>query len=148
MIKISSAESQIMEALWTRGALTPDEVVAEVGPANGWARNTVRVMITRLLNKGAISSAKEEDGRFLYRPVLAGAAVMAPARQVVIVRSMAPAFATASGVHPALLAAPPETPMSLDPLVLLVGLWFAGALGAALIMVHLQQRFMSRARGS
>ena len=74
MAKISSAESQIMEALWSRGALTPDEIVAEVGPANGWARNTVRVIITRLLNKGAISSAKEADGRFLYRPVLARSA--------------------------------------------------------------------------
>ncbi len=74
MAKISSAESQIMEALWSHGALTPDEVVAEVGPANGWARNTVRVIITRLLNKGAISSAKEADGRFLYRPVLARSA--------------------------------------------------------------------------
>ena len=74
MAKISSAESQIMEALWTRGALTPDEIVAEVGPANGWARNTVRVMITRLLKKGAISSSKEDDGRFVYRPVLARSA--------------------------------------------------------------------------
>ena len=63
-----------MEALWARGALTPDELVAEVGPANGWARNTVRVIITRLLKKGAISSAREEDGRFLYRPMLARAA--------------------------------------------------------------------------
>jgi predicted transcriptional regulator len=71
MIRISSAESQIMEALWSGGALTPDEIVAEVGPANGRARNTVRVMITKLLKKGAISSAKEADGRFLYRPVLA-----------------------------------------------------------------------------
>jgi predicted transcriptional regulator len=74
MTRISSAESQIMEALWNHGALTPDEIVAQVGPANGWARNTVRVMITRLLKKGAISSAKEEDGRFLYRPVLARSA--------------------------------------------------------------------------
>jgi predicted transcriptional regulator len=70
MMKISSAESQIMEALWTSGALTPDELVDAVGPANGWARNTVRVMVTRLLKKGAISSAKAE-GRFLYRPMLA-----------------------------------------------------------------------------
>jgi predicted transcriptional regulator len=73
MINISSAESRIMEALWSRGPLTPDEVVAEVEPATGWARNTVRVMITRLLKKGAISSAREADGRFLYRPVLARA---------------------------------------------------------------------------
>ena len=74
MTRISSAESQIMEALWSGGALTPDELVAEVGPANGWARNTVRVMITKLLRKGAISSAREADGRFLYRPVLARSA--------------------------------------------------------------------------
>ena len=74
MAAISSAESRVMEALWARGALTPDELVAEVGPANGWARNTVRVIITRLLKKGAISSAREEDGRFLYRPMLARAA--------------------------------------------------------------------------
>jgi len=70
MANISAAESQIMEALWSRGALTPDEIVAAVGPANGRARNTVRVMITRLLRKGAISSAREPDGRFLYRPLL------------------------------------------------------------------------------
>ena len=70
MMKISAAESQVMEALWRTGSMTPDEIVAEVGPANGWARNTVRVLITRLLNKGAILGAKEE-GRVLYRPLLA-----------------------------------------------------------------------------
>jgi BlaI family transcriptional regulator, penicillinase repressor len=70
MTKISAAESHVMEALWSHDALTPDEVVAAVGPANGWARNTVRVIITRLLRKGAIVSAKEADGRFVYRPVL------------------------------------------------------------------------------
>lgn len=74
MTKITSAESQVMEALWSHGALTPDALVAEVAPATGWARNTIRVMITRLLKKGAISSVKETDGRFFYRPVLARSA--------------------------------------------------------------------------
>jgi predicted transcriptional regulator len=69
-MNISSAESQVMEALWRSGPLTPDEVVASVGPPNGWARNTVRVLITRLLKKGAIQGGKAEDGRFLYRPLL------------------------------------------------------------------------------
>ena len=68
-MKISTAESQIMEALWREGPLTPDEIVAQVGPANDWARNTVRVLITRLVKKGAIASGKEE-GRFLYRPLV------------------------------------------------------------------------------
>ena len=79
-------------------------------------------------------------------PVLAGAAALSPARQVVIVRSAA-RFASATGVHPALLAAPARAAAGLDPLVLLVGLWLAGALGAVLIMAHLQRRFMRRARG-
>ena len=68
-MQISNAESQIMEALWREGAMTPDEIVTAVGPANAWARNTVRVLITRLVNKGAIKGGKEQ-GRFLYRPLL------------------------------------------------------------------------------
>jgi len=68
-MKISAAESQVMEVLWRSGPASPDEIVAAVGPANGWARNTVRVLITRLVNKNAISGAKEQ-GRFLYRPLI------------------------------------------------------------------------------
>jgi len=69
-MNVSSAESRIMEALWRSGAMTPDEIVAAVAPANDWARNTVRVFITRLLKKGAIQGGKAEDGRYLYRPLL------------------------------------------------------------------------------
>src|SRR5688500_6614867 len=68
-MQITDAESQVMDALWRRGPLTPDDLVDEVGPANDWARNTVRVLITRLVRKGAIKGAKEE-GRFLYRPLV------------------------------------------------------------------------------
>lgn len=68
-MQITDAESQVMDALWRRGPLTPDGLVEEVGPANGWARNTVRVLITRLVRKGALKGAKEE-GTFLYRPLL------------------------------------------------------------------------------
>jgi len=73
-MNISAAESQIMEALWRADAMTPDEIVAAVGPPNDWARNTVRVLITRLLKKGAIRGGKTEDGRYLYRPLLARSA--------------------------------------------------------------------------
>jgi predicted transcriptional regulator len=74
MMDISPAESQIMEALWRAGPMTPDDIVATVGPANSWKRNTVRVLITRLVKKGAVQGAKAEDGRFLYRPLLARSA--------------------------------------------------------------------------
>jgi BlaI family penicillinase repressor len=72
-MKISAAESQIMEALWRKAPLTPEEIIAEVGPANGWAAGTVRTLITRLLRKKAINGAKEAAG-YHYRPLIARSA--------------------------------------------------------------------------
>ena len=69
LVRISSAESQIMEALWRQGPLTPDGVVAEVGEAHDWAPGTVKTLITRLLRKGAIAGARETGG-YLYRPLV------------------------------------------------------------------------------
>src|SRR5947209_19655297 len=68
-MRISGAESQIMEALWRRGPLTPDGVVAEVGEAQGWAPGTVKTLITRLLRKKAIEGRREAEGYF-YRPLV------------------------------------------------------------------------------
>ena len=67
--RISAAESQIMEALWRKGPLTPDGVVAEVGDAQGWAPGTVKTLITRLLRKKAIVGRREDAGYF-YSPLL------------------------------------------------------------------------------
>ena len=67
--RISGAESQVMEALWRKGPLTPDGIVAEVGDAHGWAPGTVKTLITRLLRKKAIEGRREADG-YLYRPLL------------------------------------------------------------------------------
>ena len=69
VIRISGAESQIMEALWSRGPLTPDGVVSEVGEANAWSPGTVKTLITRLLRKKAIEGRREAEGYF-YRPLI------------------------------------------------------------------------------
>lgn len=68
-MRISGAESQIMEALWRCGPLTPDGIVAEVGEAHGWAPGTVKTLITRLLRKKAIEGRREAAG-YLYRPLV------------------------------------------------------------------------------
>jgi len=68
-IKISEAESQVMEALWRKSPLTPEEIIAATGPANGWAAGTVRTLITRLLHKKALAGARK-DGAYLYRPLI------------------------------------------------------------------------------
>jgi predicted transcriptional regulator len=71
-IKISAAESQVMEALWRKSPLTPDEVIAQVGPSNGWAAGTVRTLINRLLHKKALAGTRK-DGVYIYRPLIARA---------------------------------------------------------------------------
>ena len=68
-IKITTAESQVMEALWRAGPLSPDEIIAAVGPANDWQAGTVRTLITRLLGKKAIKGRKEKAG-YRYSPLI------------------------------------------------------------------------------
>ena len=68
-MRITAAESQIMEALWQGGPMTTEEIVATVGPAQVWAEGTVRTLINRLMRKKAIRG--ERDGtRFAYRPLV------------------------------------------------------------------------------
>jgi predicted transcriptional regulator len=68
-LKISSAESVVMEALWRRSPLTSEAIIAEVGEPNGWTEGTVKVLISRLLKKKAIAAAA--DGRrYLYSPLV------------------------------------------------------------------------------
>jgi len=69
MIRISAAESQVMEALWAAGPMGADEIVAQVGTAQGWGEATVKTLIHRLLTKKALKSEREA-GRVRYRPLL------------------------------------------------------------------------------
>jgi len=68
-MKISAAESQVMDALWRCGPLSAEGVFAEVGEAHGWAPGTVKTLITRLLHKKAIEGRREAGG-YLYHPLI------------------------------------------------------------------------------
>jgi predicted transcriptional regulator len=68
-MQISDAESVVMEVLWQRSPLAAEEVVAAVAEAQQWQEATVKTLLNRLLNKGAIEAVK--DGRrYLYSPKL------------------------------------------------------------------------------
>jgi predicted transcriptional regulator len=41
-IQISPAESQVMEALWRKAPLTPEQTIAATAKADDWAPETVR----------------------------------------------------------------------------------------------------------
>jgi len=64
-MRISGAESRIMEALWQRGALSVSDIIAEVAEAQAWSDATVKSLIGRLLKKNAVQSSRV-DGRTLY----------------------------------------------------------------------------------
>jgi BlaI family penicillinase repressor len=68
-MRISDAESRIMDALWRLGPLGADDIVAETAPARRWSDATVKALIGRLLKKQAIASFRE-DGRVRYRPLV------------------------------------------------------------------------------
>jgi BlaI family penicillinase repressor len=68
-MQISEAESAVMEVLWQRSPQTSDEVFAALAGHQDWQEATVKTLLNRLLNKGAIEAAK--DGRrYLYSPTL------------------------------------------------------------------------------
>jgi predicted transcriptional regulator len=70
MTKISEAESRIMDALWRRGPLLVEDIVAEVAGPQRWSDRTVKSLIGRMLNKKTIQSERK-DGRTWYRPLVA-----------------------------------------------------------------------------
>lgn len=68
-IPISEAESMVMTVLWQRSPMSAEEVVAALAERQDWQEATVKTLLNRLLNKGAIEAVK--DGRrYLYSPVL------------------------------------------------------------------------------
>ncbi len=54
-----------MDALWRRGPLSAEALIAEVGSGEGWGPATVKTLINRLLKKKALRSERV-DGRALY----------------------------------------------------------------------------------
>ena len=68
-MKITGAESLIMEVLWASDRPIAAEEVKTALADEGWNEATVRTFLTRLAKKKAVSQTK--DGRrFLYRPLV------------------------------------------------------------------------------
>lgn len=67
--RISAAESEVMKVLWTDSPKAAEDILAILAKEQGWAEGTVKALLNRLLNKGAV--AADKDGRrFLYRPLI------------------------------------------------------------------------------
>ena len=69
-IRISDAESRVMKYLWDTGSATASEVVEALASANGWTEPTVKTLLNRLKNKGALA-VRVDGRRYVYTPKLA-----------------------------------------------------------------------------
>jgi BlaI family transcriptional regulator, penicillinase repressor len=65
-VQISDAEWAVMEPIWAVGACTAAEVIKQVRTTRDWNHSTVRTLLARLVEKGAL--AYDVDGsRYIYR---------------------------------------------------------------------------------
>jgi len=67
--KISQSEWLVMQALWSRGPLTANEVVEELSGKTKWKPKTVKTLINRLLKKKAVKFQKESRKYRYYAAV-------------------------------------------------------------------------------
>lgn len=67
---ISDSEWSVMEALWESSPQTASELTKTLRPTMNWAENTVRTLLTRLLDKGALKTAENASGTRTYLPAV------------------------------------------------------------------------------
>lgn len=68
-MRISEAESVVMDVLWREHPLAAEDVVAALAQRQDWQEATIKTLLNRLLNKGAVR-AEKQGRRYLYAPVL------------------------------------------------------------------------------
>ena len=65
-LQISEAEWAVMEPIWAVGACTAADVIKKLRSTHDWNQSTVRTLLARLVEKGAL--AYDVDGsRYIYR---------------------------------------------------------------------------------
>lgn len=67
---ISESEWAVMEALWERSPQTAPEVTRTLRPSMNWAENTVRTLLTRLADKGALRIGENASGTKTFSPAV------------------------------------------------------------------------------
>jgi BlaI family transcriptional regulator, penicillinase repressor len=65
-MKISDAEWAVMQVVWRRESVGAAEVIGQILPETDWNHRTVRTLLNRLVDKGALG-AELRDGRNVYR---------------------------------------------------------------------------------
>ncbi len=68
-LQISDSEWDVMEPIWAVGTCTAAEVIRQLRATHDWNQSTIRTLLARLVEKGAL--AYDVDGsRYIYRAVV------------------------------------------------------------------------------
>ena len=67
---ISESEWTVMEALWESAPQTASELTKLLRKKTKWAENTVRTLLTRLVEKGALATAENASGTRVFSPAV------------------------------------------------------------------------------
>lgn len=68
-LHVTEAESAVLAALWARGPLSFASLIEAVRAGQPWADATIKTLLHRLMQKGAVKSVKD-DGRQRYHAVI------------------------------------------------------------------------------
>lgn len=67
---ISESEWILMEALWESSPQTASELARNLRPSTQWADNTVRTLLTRLVDKGALTTDENASRTRTFVPLV------------------------------------------------------------------------------
>jgi BlaI family penicillinase repressor len=68
-MRLTQAEWQIMKALWKKHPATARQIMARLPKGVSWAYTTIKTMLSRLVEKSAVSEQKEGNTS-MYEPLL------------------------------------------------------------------------------
>jgi BlaI family penicillinase repressor len=70
--RISETEWEVMRVVWSRHPRSAQEIIETLAAEDDWHPKTVKTLLNRLVNKGALGF-KKEGRAYLYRPLVAEA---------------------------------------------------------------------------
>ena len=72
---LTKSEQRVLEVLWGESPLTVGQVIERLQERTDWHENTIKTLLTRLVEKKAAARARD-GGRFFYRPLVSRDAML------------------------------------------------------------------------
>lgn len=87
-IQISNTEWQVMEVIWREGCAPSAQIRSELTVKMGWADTTVKTLLKRLVDKGALTTRRDPNNKrgYIYEATITEEAYAASRTRSVIDR--------------------------------------------------------------